>query len=321
MDFTTLGNTGLRVSVAGLGSGGFSRIGQGTGRSEAESVSLIQRALDLGVNFIDTAAVYGTETIVGKALAGRARDEFVISTKGSVAKGDDLVPADVLVNSLDQSLTELGVDCIDVYHLHGVAPKAYLHAVDNLVPALLREKEKGKFRFLGITEVPPLDARHESLTKAVQAAWPDVVMIAYHMMHQSARQLLPLAEQQGIGVLIMFAVRVLFSETGRLKRVVDQLVREGQQPAALQDGAEPLGFLLHEAGARNIIDAAYRYCRHTDGTDVILFDTGNPDHLEANIKSLLAQPLPAEDVRKLKSLFGTLVDVGLDAPGTVKPVS
>ncbi|MDP7358547.1 MAG: hypothetical protein QF828_09005 [Pseudomonadales bacterium] len=85
--------------------------------------------------------------------------------------------------------------------------------------------------------------------------------------------------------------------------------------------AEPLGFLLHEAGARNIIDAAYRYCRHTDGTDVILFGTGNPDHLEANIKSLLAQPLPAEDVRKLKSLFGTLVDVGLDAPGTVKPVS
>ena len=174
---------------------------------------------------------------------------------------------------------------------------------------------------------PPLKTRQlsgtvaESLTKAVQAAWPDVVMIAYHMMHQSARQLLPLAEQQGIGVLIMFAVRVLFSETGRLKRVVDQLVREGQLPAVLQDGAEPLGFLLHEAGARNIIDAAYRYCRHTDGTDVILFGTGNPDHLEANIKSLLAQPLPAEDVRKLKSLFGTLVDVGLDAPGTVKPVS
>ena len=56
--------------------------------------------------------------------------------------------------------------------------------------------------------------------------------------------------------------------------------------------------------------------------NVFIADTANqPDHLEANIKSLLAQPLLAEDVRKLKSLFGTLVDVGLDAPGTVKPVS
>ena len=56
--------------------------------------------------------------------------------------------------------------------------------------------------------------------------------------------------------------------------------------------------------------------------NVFIADTANqPDHLEANIKSLLAPPLPAEDVRKLKSLFGTLVDVGLDAPGTVKPVS
>lgn len=320
MDFTTLGNTDLRVSVAGLGSGGFSRLGQGTGRSEAESITLIRQALDFGVNFIDTAAVYGTESIVGKALAGRDRDDFVISTKGSVAKGDDLVPADMLVHSLDQSLEKLGVDCIDVYHLHGVAPGAYRHAIDTLVPALLREKEKGKFRFLGITEVPPLDARHESLTQAVQSGWPDVVMVAYHMMHQSARRLFPLSQQKGIGVLIMFAVRVLFSEAGRLKRVVDQLVQEGQLPAELQDAEEPLNFLLHEAGARDIIDAAYRYCRHTDGTDVILFGTGNPGHLQANIKSILAPPLPSGDVHKLEFLFSSLVDVGLDAPGTVRPV-
>ncbi len=320
MDFTTLGNTGLRVSVAGLGSGGFSRIGQGTGRSEAESVSLIHRALDLGVSFIDTAAVYETESIVGKALADRNRDEIVISTKGSVARGDDLLSAEALVKSLDESLERLGVNFIDVYHLHGVAPKAYDHAIDHFVPALLKEQAKGKFRFLGVTEVPPLDARHESLTKAVQAGWPEVVMIAYHMMHQSAQQLFAQAQHRGIGVLVMFAVRVLFSEAGRLKRVVDQLVQEGQLPTELQDEKEPLGFLVHDAGARNIIDAAYRYCRHTKGTDVILFGTGNPDHLQANIASILASPLPPADVARLESLFGALVGVGLDAPGTVKPV-
>ncbi|MBT7594850.1 MAG: aldo/keto reductase, partial [Gemmatimonadetes bacterium] len=273
----------------------------------------------LGINFFDTAAIYGTESIVGEALAGRDRDDFVISTKGSVATGDELVSPDTLVKSLDQSLRDLSVDCIDVYHLHGVAPKAYAYAVDSLVPALLREREKGKFRFLGVTEIPPLDARHESLTPAIKTGWPDVIMIAYHMMHQSARSLLPLTTRQGIGVLIMFAVRVLFSEAGRLKRVVDELVREGQLPAQLEDEAEPLGFLLHEAGARSIIDAAYRYCRHTVGTDVILFGTGNADHLKANIDSILAPALPQGDLAKLEELFGALVDVGLDAPGNLNP--
>jgi aryl-alcohol dehydrogenase-like predicted oxidoreductase len=117
----------------------------------------------------------------------------------------------------------------------------------------------------------------------------------------------------------MFAVRVLFSEAGRLKRVVDELVREGQLPAQLEDEAEPLGFLLHEAGARSIIDAAYRYCRHTVGTDVILFGTGNADHLKANIDSILAPALPQGDLAKLEELFGALVDVGLDAPGNLNP--
>jgi aryl-alcohol dehydrogenase-like predicted oxidoreductase len=62
MEYTRLGRTELKVSVAGLGCGGFSRIGQGTGKSDANSISIIRKALDLGVNFIDTAAAYGTES-------------------------------------------------------------------------------------------------------------------------------------------------------------------------------------------------------------------------------------------------------------------
>ena len=71
MHTTTLGRTGLKVSVAGLGCGGNSRIGMGAGLSEAESVALVRQALDLGVNLIDTAAAYGTEGLVGKAIKGR----------------------------------------------------------------------------------------------------------------------------------------------------------------------------------------------------------------------------------------------------------
>ncbi|HKM69898.1 MAG TPA: aldo/keto reductase, partial [Stellaceae bacterium] len=81
MEYVTLGRTGLRVSVAGLGCGGFSRLGLGSGRSEAEAVGLIRQALDLGVNLFDTAAAYGTEALLGKALKAVPRDQVVIATK------------------------------------------------------------------------------------------------------------------------------------------------------------------------------------------------------------------------------------------------
>ena len=87
MQYTTLGRTGLKVSVAGLGCGGNSRIGLGTGLSEAQSVALVREALDLGVNFLDTANAYETEGVVGKAIKGRPRDSVVISTKSHATSG------------------------------------------------------------------------------------------------------------------------------------------------------------------------------------------------------------------------------------------
>ena len=320
MQYTTLGRTGLKVSVAGLGCGGFSGIGKGTGKSESESVSIVRQALDLGVNLIDTAAAYGTESIVGRAIEGYDRDTVVLSTKASVGKMDNLRSPRQVVESLEQSLRVLGVDCIDVFHLHGVPPNAYDYACEELVPALLREQESGKFKFLGITEIPPDDAGHETLVRAVRTDCFQVVMVAYHMLHQSARRsIFPVTIEKGIGVLGMFAVRVLFSEPGRLKRVVEDLSEEGRLPdGARGEGGEPLAFLIHDTGARSVIDAAYRYCRHSDGPDVVLFGTGNPEHLKANVESILSPPLPEADVDRLEALFGMLTDVGLDAPGRVK---
>src|SRR5689334_21693257 len=99
MHYTTLGKTQLKVSVAGLGCGGNSRIGLGTGLSEAQSVALVQEALDLGVNLLDTAAAYGTESVVGRAIRGRPRDALVISTKSHVSvAGEPLGGAQVIAN-------------------------------------------------------------------------------------------------------------------------------------------------------------------------------------------------------------------------------
>ncbi len=187
MEYTILGRTGLRVSVAGLGAGGFSRLGLATGSTEAQAVGLVQAALDLGVNLIDTAAPYGTETVVGKAIAGRPRDQVVIATKATVLRGGEGIPPAQVIESLDNSLRLLGIDCIDVFQLHAVPPSGYAYVRDVIVPALLAERQKGKFRFLGITETSPNDLEHRMIAGAVPEELWDVVMVAFHMMCQNAR--------------------------------------------------------------------------------------------------------------------------------------
>ncbi|TMK31833.1 MAG: aldo/keto reductase [Alphaproteobacteria bacterium] len=203
MEYTTLGRTGLKVSVAGLGCGGFSRLGLGTGKSETDAIAIIRAALDLGVNLFDTAAAYGTEPVLGKALAGVPRDKVVICTKAPFGiSNPDSLP-ERAVASLDRSLKELGTDYIDVYQLHGIAPRVYDHALKVLAPALLREREKGKFRWLGITETSPGDPEHQMIKRAARdGAW-DVVMVAFHMMHQNARRhVFPLTQDDPLGFLV-----------------------------------------------------------------------------------------------------------------------
>ncbi len=75
MEYTTLGKTGLRVGVAGLGCGGFSQLGLAQGRSEVDAIAIIRQALELGVNLFDTAAAYGTEEVLGKAIKSARREE------------------------------------------------------------------------------------------------------------------------------------------------------------------------------------------------------------------------------------------------------
>jgi aryl-alcohol dehydrogenase-like predicted oxidoreductase len=211
-------------------------------------------------------------------------------------------------------LQELGTDYIDVYQLHGIAPRAYDHALDTLAPALLREREKGKFRWLGITETSPNDPEHQMVQRAARDGVWDVAMVAFHMMHQNARAAVFPLTRQRVGTLLMFAVRNIFSRPERLAATMRELAADGLLPQALADNPDPLGFLVHQGGATSVIDAAYRFVRHEPGVDVVLFGTGDSEHLRSNIASILKPPLPAADRYRLAALFGHLVGVGLDAP-------
>src|SRR4029079_1621344 len=143
MQFTTLGKTNLRVSVAGLGTGGFSRLGLKAGKTEDECARLIHEARDLGINFIDTAQSYGTEGVVGKALKTIPRDHVVIATKAQF-RGKPFAPPETGVAALDNSLRLMGTDYVDVFNLHGVEVDEYDYALETIAPALVQEKEQGK---------------------------------------------------------------------------------------------------------------------------------------------------------------------------------
>ena len=317
MQYTTLGRTGLKVSVAGLGCGGNSRIGLGK-IPEAESVALVREAIGLGVNFIDTAENYETEPIVGKAIKGLPRDSVIISTKSLLGSDAGKKSGADMVASLDGSLRKLGTDYVDIFHLHGLSPTAYDRAMSEVVPALLREKEKGKFRHLAVSETGPRDPEHKMLERAVDQPLFEVIMLAFHMMNQTARRpVLEKAQANRVGTLCMFAVRNIFSRPGLLEETIAALAAEGKVPAELAKTKNPLGFLVHAAGAESIVDAAYRFARHEPGINVVLFGTGSIEHLRSNIASILRPQLPAADVQRVRDLFGHLVGVGLDLPDRI----
>jgi len=312
MEYVTLGRTGLQVSVAGLGCGGFSLLGLGTGKSNAEAVALVRQALDMGVNLLDTAAAYGTEAVVGEAIKHVPREDVVIATKAWIPRGEGRRAAERAIASLEGSL---GTDYVDIFQLHGVMPGAYEQACQVVAPALLKEREKGKLRHLGVTEAASEDPEHEMLQRAVEDELWDVVMVAFHMMHQNARaKIFPRTIANRVGTLLMFAVRNIFSRPERLATALRELTARRELPRWLADAPNPLGFLLHEAGAGTITEAAYRFARHEPGVDVVLFGTGDPEHLRANINALLAPPLPLADRLTLTKLFGRLSGVGLDPP-------
>jgi len=278
-------------------------------------VALIRQALDMGVNLLDTAAAYGTEEVVGEALGQVRREDVVIATKAWIPRGDGRHMAERAVAGLEASLRRLGTDYVDIFELHGVMPAAYEQVREVVAPALLKERDKGKLRHLGVTEAASEDPEHEMLRRAVEDEVWEVVMVAFHMMHQNARAtVFPRTIANRVGTLLMFAVRNIFSRPERLATALRELTRRRELPRWLADAPNPLGFLLHRAGAQTVTEAAYRFARHEPGVDVVLFGTGDPEHLKTNIGALLAPPLPLADRLTLTKLFGRLSGVGLDPP-------
>lgn len=305
---TTLGRTGLTCSVAGLGCGGLSRLGLRRGGTLEQAADLVRHALDLGITFIDTARIYGTEPAVGAALQGR-RDGVLVSTKVSPLTPDERVDPGFITEQIDDSLAVLGLDSIDVLQLHGVRPDDYRRVIDGCLPPLERARTQGKIRCFGVSEFWSFDLGHRMLQAALADDHFDVILAGCNMLNSTARStVFPAAEAQRTGTLLMFAVRRVFADAQLLRSICARLVASGEIDPGDVDLDDPLGFLLGES-CKTLTEAAYRYCRHLAGVHVVLTGTSRREHLEENIAAIEAPPLPAEHVRRIDAIFSRVTSV------------
>ncbi|MBK8975420.1 MAG: aldo/keto reductase [Planctomycetes bacterium] len=196
-----LGRTGLTVSQLALGTHPLSTLGD---EHEDDAVALIRRALDLGVNYVDTAPSYTrhrAERRIGRALRGRDRDGVILATKSYE------LPKRKALDELDASLEALGVDHIDVFQVHAVGDdddrRRKLDPDDGVLAAALEAKRAGKCRFVGVTghQDPEVMARclddHEFDTLLVPVNCADRLWVSF------VDHVLPRAAEKGVGVIAM----------------------------------------------------------------------------------------------------------------------
>ena len=313
MEYRRFGRTGLQVSVIGLGTGGPSMLGQGSGVPEEEARRAVSRALDLGINLIDTAAAYReSEAILGRALAGVPRDSYVLCTKfQATRRAGDGAPAELkaegeLVESVERSLQRLGTDHVDLLQFHGVAPEWYAPIRDRFVPVARRLQEAGKVRFLGITESFAIDDGYETLRRALADDLYDTLMVGYDLLTPGPEDwVLPEARRRDVGVLVMCTVRWKIGRPEQLAALITGLKAEGALPPNALPETGPLDWLVHD-GVDSVTSAAYKFAAGGPGVSCVLTGTANAGHLEQNVGAILGGPLPDADRRRLLALFGPI---------------
>jgi aryl-alcohol dehydrogenase-like predicted oxidoreductase len=192
----TLGKSSLAVSAVGLGCMSMSNVyGKG---DDTESIAVVHRALDLGVNFFDSSDMYGwgqNEELLGRALRGR-RDEVVLATKfGNLRRSDGTAGVngrpEYVPQACDASLKRLGVSTIDLYFQHRVDPSV---PIEDTVGAMSRLVEAGKVRYLGLSEAAPATVRRAHAVHPITALQSEFSLL-YRV---EAEETLPTLRELGI---------------------------------------------------------------------------------------------------------------------------
>ena len=290
MERTAFGNTGLEVTRLGLGVGGISRHER---RGEvAEAGRVLNVALDSGINFLDTAACYGTtEELIGRTVAHR-RDEYILATKcGDVTGGSTGEPwsAHIIEESIDRSLRRMRTDRLDVVQLHSCSVDVLERG--EAVEALVKAKEAGKTRFAGYS------GDNEAARWAVDSGIFATLQTSFNLVDQRARTgLLELADSKGMGIIIKRPIangawgkdRSPYTYADEYFERAKVMAQMGPIPGAPEDPfLLAMGFVL----------------AHPE-VDTAIVGTHDPSHLIANVEMVERWPsVQTETVRELHRRF------------------
>jgi L-galactose dehydrogenase len=298
-----LGNTGLSVSILGLGTG--TRFGDRRNHSQPEATRLVRGALDLGINYIDTAAMYlDAETMLGEALAGVPRDQFILATKFFPADehGSPITPAQLRA-SVERSLQHLRLETVDVLQVHGLRPHWHTPVMAALGDELERLKREGKYRFLGVAETIVDDPYHAMLPLAAPTGRFSTALVAYSLLSPWAEQnAVPTCAKHGVGVVGMVAVRRALRDPAMLRDLLHAARNRGEPGAVELPDDNALEWLL-DADCPTLAAAGYRFAIAHPGVASVLSGTLNLEHLEANLAAVCAPPMPEQHLAKIRQIF------------------
>jgi L-galactose dehydrogenase len=200
MKYRKLGKTGLDVSILSFGASSLGSVFRDI--QEDEGLRTVHTAVDMGINLIDVSPYYGltkAETVLGKALKEIPRDKFLLSTKAGRYGLDDFdFSAKRIASSLDESLTRLNTDYVDILLLHDIEFGSFKQVIEEGIPELHKLKEQGKIRYFGISGLPI-----KVFEKALAVTDVDVILsyCHYSLNDTALLELLPLLEAKQVGLM------------------------------------------------------------------------------------------------------------------------
>ena len=323
MDYRPLGNSGINVSEIGFGCGNVG--GLMIRGAHGDQVAAVARAMELGINYFDTAPSYGdgqSETNLGRVLKELSADVYV-GTKFRVTTHDpDRIRAGVIA-SVEESLTRLQREQVTLMQMHNhvasvaeggsVSPE---EALGQVVDALRELRDQGKVRFWGMTAVGETAALH----RIIDSGTLDTVQSVYNLVNPSAGMEVPSgfdmddygnligrACANGMGVLVIrvLAAGALSGQTTRHSIAVPTVAPIGSGRDYGQDQARADGFrfLVREGYAHSLVDASLRFALGNPGVSSVLVGYSSMEHLEQAVASAGRGPLPPDAVARLPEVW------------------
>ena len=323
MEMRIFGRTGMQLSSLGFGCGAVG--GLMVRGNPLDQERAIARAIEAGVNYFDTAVQYGngeSEKNLGRVLQDLKPANIAVGTKVRLPPADRERIADAITKSLEDSLTRLRLDRVDIFHLHnsitetGGGPALSVRQVmDEVVPTFQRLRQQGKTRFLGITAVGETAALHQ----VIDSRGFDSAQVVYNMLNPSAADALPPnypaqdygrlfnhTRAAGVGVI---GIRVLAG--GALSGSAER------HPIA-SPAPEPIGSAMHyeadvtragrlmplvtEGFAASLTEAATRFALSHPAIGTILVGTATPQQFEDALAAVQKGPLPQAALERLSAL-------------------